>query len=232
MVTNAEDLGRWLLARLGGGPISPAVLRMLHTPTVVTGEDLPFPELRSMGYALGNLVFAYRGFTLHLHGGSQIGFGSQVMVIPEAGVGVAVLTNTYGSRLPLALGLTLIDHLLGEYPVPWGSRLSGPPAAPAATPSPVVDPPGDLQRFEGTFHHPAYGDIGFRVCAGVLTPSFHGLDDDLTFAYAGDDEWRLGYTSVPEFQVPVSFTTAADGEVIAVQLRLDAELAPVAFQRR
>jgi hypothetical protein len=185
-----------------------------------------------MGYALGNLVFSYRGFTLHLHGGSQIGFGSQVIVIPEAGVGVAVLTNTYGSRLPLALGLTLIDHLLGEYPVPWGSRLSGPPAAPAAVPSPAVDPPGDLQRFEGTFHHPAYGDIGFRVCAGVLTPSFHGLDDDLTFAYAGDDEWRLGATSVPEFQVPVSFTTAADGEVIAVQLRLDAELAPVAFQRR
>jgi hypothetical protein len=204
---------------------------MLHTPSVVTGEDLPFAELRSMGYALGNLVFAYRGHTLHLHGGSQIGFGSQVMVVPEAQVGVAVMTNTYGTRLPLALGLTLIDDLLGLDPLPWGDRLSGATPTPAA-PSVVVAPPRDLRPYEGVFQHSAYGHIGFRVDGGALAPSFHGLDDDLTLRYAGDDDWRLGFSSVPGFEVSVSFTSGPNGEVVDVRLGLDPELAPVAFLPR
>jgi CubicO group peptidase (beta-lactamase class C family) len=232
VVTNAEDLARWLLARLGQGPMSPAVLRMLHTPSVVTGEDLPFAELRPMGYALGNLVFAYRGHTLHLHGGSQVGFAGQVMVVPEARVGVAVMTNTYGTRLPLALGLTLIDDLLGLDPLRWGDRLSSATPTPAAAPSVVVDPPRDLRRYEGAFHHPAYGDIGFRVDDGPLAPSFHGLDDELTLTHVGHDDWRMRFSSVPGFEVAVAFTYGPKGEVVDVRMGLDPELAPVVFLPR
>jgi CubicO group peptidase (beta-lactamase class C family) len=231
MVTNAEDLCRWLLARMGKGSISPAVLTMLHTPSVIAGDDLPFSELQPMGYALGNLVFSYRGHRLHLHGGSQIGFASQVMVIPEAQAGVAVLTNGHGSRLPLALGLTLIDELLGLEPAPWGARLAGatPPAPPAP---PEVDPPRDLQRYEGTFEHPAYGEFAVRAGDGALRPSFHGLDDELTLTYVGSDEWRLSSTNLPEFAVPVSFRSGIDGAVVDLTLRLEPELAPLVFMRR
>jgi CubicO group peptidase (beta-lactamase class C family) len=231
MVTNAEDVGAWLLARMGQGALSPAVLGMLHAPTVVTGEDLPFAELQPMGYALGNLVFAYRGHRLHLHGGSQVGFASQVMVIPEAQVGVAVLTNAFGSRLPLALGLTLIDHLLGVEAAPWGVRLAGAPPAPVVPPSSGVDPPRELSSYEGIFHHPAYGEFGVQVRDGVLTPSFHGLDDELTLTHVDGDTWQLGFDSVPGVVVPVAFRPGADG-ALEVTLHLDAELAPLVFRRR
>jgi CubicO group peptidase (beta-lactamase class C family) len=232
MVTNAEDLCRWLLARLGLGPISPAVLRMLHTPSAISGDDLPFAELKPMGYALGNLAFAYRGHRLHLHGGGQIGFASQVMVVPEAQVGVAVLTNTHGSRLPLALGLTLVDQLLGLDPVPWGSRLSGAAPTPPAAPSRAVAPPRGLPSYEGTFHHPAYGDFGVQVCEGALTPSFHGLEDELTLTHVDGDDWRLSSTNFPELVVSVSFRSGSDGEVLDVTLGLEPELAPLVFPRR
>jgi CubicO group peptidase (beta-lactamase class C family) len=232
IVTNAEDLSHWLLARLGRGSISPAVLGVLHAPAVIAGNDLPFAELQPMGYALGNLAFSYRGHRVHLHGGNQVGFASQVIVVPEAQVGVAVLTNAHGSGLPLGLGLTLVDHLLGLDPVPWGSRLAAATPAAAAAPSPGGEPPRELQAYEGSFHHPAYGELGLRVCDGALTASFHGLDDDLVLSHVKQDDWRLGVTTVPGVEVPVSFRCGTGGEVVDVALRLEPELAPLVFQRR
>lgn len=231
MVTNAEDLGRWLLTRLGHGPLSPSVLQQLHTPSVISGEDLPFPEALPMGYALGNLAFSYRGHRLHLHGGSQIGFASQVMVVPAAQVGVAVLTNTHGSRLPLALGLAVLDSLLGLDPAPWGPRLSAVTPAPSAPPTGGGEPPRDLAAYAGTFHHPAYGELAVDVRDGVLTPSFHGLDEELALRHRNGDDWQLRYLTVPGHDFPVSFHFGPDREVAAVAMGIEPELAPVAFPR-
>ncbi|MDP9101530.1 MAG: serine hydrolase [Actinomycetota bacterium] len=231
LVTNAEDLSRWLLARLGHGPISSAVLRMLHAPSVISGEELPFEELQPMGYALGNLVFAYRGHRLHLHGGSQIGFASQVVVVPDAQVGVAVMTNAHGSRLPLALALSLLDPLLGLEPLPWGVRLGDEATPVPAPPPPRQPPPRAVQDYAGRFRHPAYGEFALRVGDGGLVPSFHGLDDQLTLTHLGDDQWRLDFASVPGFQVPVTFGCAPGGEIVAAVLRLEPALAPLEFPR-
>ena len=232
MVTNADDLSRWLLARLGRASLNPGVLRMLHAPSVVSGDDLPFAELQSMGYALGNLAYAYRGHRLQLHGGGQVGFASQVIVLPDAQVGIAVLTNTHASRLPLALGLTLTDQLLGLDPIPWGERLAGGAPAPPAGPSPGVDPPRALEEHAGTYQHPAYGDFVVRLCDGALTPAFHGLDDELALTHVGDDVWRLSFTTVPGTHVAVGFGSSAGGDVSEVTLALEPELAPLVFRRR
>lgn len=229
MVTSAEDLGRWLLARNGRGPLSPALLRMLHTPSVISGEDLPFPEAHAMGYALGNVVFSYRGHRLHLHGGGQIGFASQVVVVPEAQVGVAVLTNEHGSRLPLALALTLVDRLLGLEPVPWGERLAGAVAAPPV-PAPVAVSAGEVAACAGTYSHPAYGDLVLDARDETLLPSFHGLDGELELVHRGGGAWVLRYLTVPGFDFPVSFRTGAS-EAQAVALGIEPELAPVVFPR-
>lgn len=231
MVTTAEDLSRWLLARLGGGPLSPAVLRMLHAPSVVGTDDLPFPELQPMGYALGNAVYSYRGRRLHLHGGNQIGYASQVMVVPDAQVGVAVLTNAHASRLPIALALSLMDRLLGLEPAPWGERLGAPTPPPPPAP-PAVPPTRPLQDYEGTFSHPAYGDLGLRVVDDALAPCFHGLDDEMALLHLGDDDLRLDFLTVPGFHVRGTFRSGAQGEVEAVALALDPELAPQVFARR
>jgi CubicO group peptidase (beta-lactamase class C family) len=232
LVSHAEDIGRWLLARLGHGPISPGVLDVLHTPTVVADESLPFRELHSMGYALGNLVFAYRGHRLHLHGGSQVGFASQVLVLPDAQLGVAVLTNTYGSKLPMALGLTLVDHLLGLEPLPWGSRLAASPPQPPAPTSPGGPLPRDLSDYCGTFHHPAYGDLTLKANEATLTASFHGLDDELVMTHVEGDEWRLTYLTLPGFSFPVSFVPGRDRRIADVALGIEPELAPLVFARR
>jgi CubicO group peptidase (beta-lactamase class C family) len=229
IVTNAQDLGPWLLARLGKGTLSADVLAKLHAPCMVSGPALPFPEFHSMGYALGNMAFSYRGHRLHVHGGNQVGYASQVLVLPDARIGIAVLTNTHASGLPLALGLALVDHLLGVEEIPWGTRLFATPQAPPAMPSgePSSRP---LAEHAGTFHHPAYGDFGVAVQGDELKPSFHGLDEQLLFTHRDGDDWLLSFASVPGISVPVTFGAGPEGRDVA--LRLDAELAPLVFARQ
>lgn len=229
VVTHATDLGRWLLARLGQGALSAQVLDLLHAPAAVSGPLLPFPELHSMGYALGNMVFSYRGHRLHCHGGNQIGFASQVIVLPEAQVGVAVLTNEHASQLPLALGLALVDRVMGLSPVPWGDRLSARSPAASAPEAPAAPLPRPLSDYRGTFQHPAYGDLLFEVSDGGLRASFHGLDDQLLLSHRRGDGWDLGFATVPGVTVPVCFRRGSDGTVVDVTARFDAELPPLVF---
>ena len=234
MVTHVTDLSRWLLARLGHGRLSPQVLSQLHAPAAVSGPALPFPELHTMGYALGNMVFSYRGHRLHCHGGNQVGFASQVLVLPGAGVGVAVLTNAHASPLPLALGLALVDEALGLEPVDWGNRLVPAAAAVPATSVPQTEarPPDQLSDFAGTFDHPAYGELAFEVVDGTLQASFHGLDDQLDLRPRDGDAWDLSFERVPGTLVPLCFQREGDGAVSAVTARFDAELPPLVFPRR
>ena len=230
LVSHADDMGRWLLARLGRASLSPQLLATLHAPAAPPVGALPFPELHDLGYALGNQAYSYRGHRLQLHGGSQLGFASQVAVLPEAQVGVSVLTNTFGSRLPLALALTLVDHLLELEPIPWGERLAEPTAAsPTESPSPRA---GDHSRFAGTYHHPAYGDFSLTPQDGTLRVSFHGLDDELALDQVGPEDWRLTYLTVPGFSFPVSFPACPDGTAVDVALGIEPELPPLVFRRR
>jgi hypothetical protein len=153
------------------------------------------------------------------------------MVVPDAQVGVAVLTNAHASRLPVALGLALLDRLLGLDPLAWGERLDVPTPAPPPS-APAAPPARPLQEYEGTFSHPAYGELGLRVVDGALVPSFHGLDDQMALVHLGDDALRLDFHAVPGYHVRGAFRSGPQGDVDAVTLTLDPELAPLVFPRR
>jgi CubicO group peptidase (beta-lactamase class C family) len=231
VVSHAEDMARWLLARLGHGALSPAVLDLLHTPSVASGQSLPFPELEEQGYALGTMAVTYRGLRLLLHGGSQIGFASQVIVLPQVQVGVSVQTNAYGSSLPLALGLTLVDRLLDLEPVDWGGRLATPPIQAPSAPVPTSRPTRQLSEYAGTFHHPAYGDLSLAVREDELEVSFHGLEGELLLTHVADDDWLMTFLTLPGVSFPVCFRAHSDGRLGHVELGIEPELSPVVFQR-
>jgi CubicO group peptidase (beta-lactamase class C family) len=232
VVSHAEDMSRWLLARLGRGTLSAQVLHLLHTPSTTSGQALPFPELDALGYALGNMAFCYRGHRLNVHGGSQIGFASQVLVLPDAQVGVSVQTNAFGSSLPLALGLALVDRLLGVEPIDWGARLVMAPTPAVPTPVASARPAPGLSEYAGTYLQPAYGDLTLAATDDGLAVSFHGLDGELLLTHVADDDWLLTFLTLSEFRFPVSFKAGHDGALGHVELGIEPELSPVVFQRR
>ncbi|WP_436981245.1 serine hydrolase domain-containing protein [Streptomyces sp. enrichment culture] len=80
VLASAEDLARWLLAqRDGTGVLSPAGLAVLHTP--------PEGQEYAMGWSTGP------DGTLR-HSGQLLTHNSQQTLLPEQGIGIAVVTNT------------------------------------------------------------------------------------------------------------------------------------------
>jgi CubicO group peptidase (beta-lactamase class C family) len=91
--SNVQDLLRYIAMELAGGVlpdgrryISEAVLRQRRAPQVSVGTDLT--------YGMGLRVDTTYGVPVVRHGGSLIGFKSDLFWLPDHGVGATILTNS------------------------------------------------------------------------------------------------------------------------------------------
>lgn len=95
--STAEDLGRYLITLLNSGlapdgnqVVSPWNLGVTWQPQV--------PVSANMSYGLGWFVDDYKGLRLLHHGGNTLGFTADLAFLPEADIGIAVLTNAQGAN--------------------------------------------------------------------------------------------------------------------------------------
>ncbi len=116
--STARDLTRFLLLHLGKGKVdgrqivAAEALQETYLPVMRTGFN---PATFSTGfYALGWAVaYDRHGRTEIKHSGAfSTGSRSQIVLIPEAELGIAILSNAFPSGLPEALSQGLIDLLL------------------------------------------------------------------------------------------------------------------------
>lgn len=189
MYSNVRDMARWMRVQLAGGVISGEGERakrlvstrrhhamwQIATPMNVPAAASVMPELAAakpnfLGYAEGWMVSDYRGRRLVWHTGGWPGMVSRVTLVPDAGVGVVVLTNaevghafnaiTLGA-LDAALGIprtdwvaaygVAFDRAHGDADADWKAHL----AARAAGTRPSLA----LERYAGTYRDPWYGDV-------------------------------------------------------------------------
>lgn len=120
-----HDVAIWMRAQLGERPevLPPEVLGKVQTPRVDTPYEIGRSNwrrqrLQSASYALGWRVFDYAGETLVFHGGAVQGYRAMVGLLPEHGLGVAVLWNS-NSGVPGGLMPTVLDQLLGLEGPDW-----------------------------------------------------------------------------------------------------------------
>ena len=90
--TTPRDFSRWVLMELGKGRtpegqplISEANWSARYAPQVMVGEDI--------AYGMGLFVDKQYGITVASHGGDMLGFHSNMIWLPEYGIGVTILTN-------------------------------------------------------------------------------------------------------------------------------------------
>ncbi|WP_432478847.1 serine hydrolase [Nocardioides sp. GXQ0305] len=180
--SNLVEMCRWVRALLGppagatpGGPAPlDAGLRDLMWRPVQPVGDPPWEEAVGLGWAVGR----YGGHRALSHSGSDPGFGSQLVVLPERRTGVVVLANS--NTVPTGyLATAALDVALAEDGVPVASGSSpgdlgaGVAAMDALLP-PVVGPVARALGTDGpdaavaTFHRLAAAD-----------PAEHDLDDEV-----------------------------------------------------
>jgi len=87
----------------------------MHEPLTFLGRGSIelIPESKYRSYAMGWMVQDFRGTTYVEHGGNIDGMTASVALLPEKRMGVVVLANLNGSLLPQALGIDILDRLLG-----------------------------------------------------------------------------------------------------------------------
>ena len=136
--TNAEDIAKWMMVLLDGGKIAGVKdkdgkdVRLFsekqanemwtaQTPMKI-GE--PKPALAATkpnfsAYGLGFQLRDYKGMKVAMHGGALQGFYSRVVMVPEAKLGVAILTNAENGGSMTALQWRILDHYLQAAPSDW-----------------------------------------------------------------------------------------------------------------
>lgn len=235
LVTTAEDLTRWLLARLGcrAEVLASEVLTEAHTPAMVGGLVPPWPERHAMGYALGSQVESYRGQRLLHHGGNLMGYASDVFVLPDTGIGVAVLTNLQASALRNALPLRIIDTLLGLSDCHWGTRYQEGMLRQQEQHSPATptrDSSAAGPDLTGTYTHPAYGILRVQHRGDAYVAQLSELSQEMALAPTATGGWAL---TLAEFDksCPVNLADGTGASPMALLMELEPTTAAIRFAR-
>ena len=243
----AADLTRWLLAQLGDGQLdgqavmSAATVARQHEPHIVLPEDRTFPASTRHAYGLGWFVGRYRGHRLLEHGGGIDGFLTECMLLPDDGIGVAVMTNTTSSVMTPVVAYRILDELLGLEPLDWFSSfkprydtiMAGMrEARQARRVVPDAPLPRPLDAYAGEYEHPGYGTLTLTLEDGVLRPRLGTLDLSLAHRHyeTFDLEWHeLGDQS---HLFPLMFLSDPDGDITALTVPFESLIEPQRFDRR
>jgi CubicO group peptidase (beta-lactamase class C family) len=184
-----RDMVPWLRFHLADGVhagkrlVSEANLNETKTPHVPLKIDAAIrrlnPDTVQMTYGLGWLIYDYRGKRVLAHGGKIDGFRTQVTLLPDERIGIALFHNVHDINMNQALGNKIVDHLLGLPAKDWdrvfldAAKVEEAERRAAAAKrtkerradvKPTLPPVG----YEGTYEEAAYGSARVRHDAGKL----------------------------------------------------------------
>jgi len=134
VLSNAEDLCRWMLLHLNGGKYGESLEKVLfsgasqremwtiHTSIPVRPNARYHPHFS--GYGLGWRLSDMDGNMTVSHTGDLSGMLSKTIMLPDLDLGVVVLTNSYygGGGLFSAVSQTIVDSYLGLDDYGWTDR--------------------------------------------------------------------------------------------------------------
>ena len=191
----AADMARWLMVQLDSGRLAdgsrlftPRTTRELWSVVTPLRPGNPPPELTHIranfvGYGLGLNLRDYRGYKLVTHTGGLPGYVSRVMMVPEARLGIAVLTNMESGEAFEAITWRILDYYLGAPPTDYvaalqrikarmDSTIAAADAGTAARRDSTSRPSLPPERYAGTYTDAWYGDVGVALEQGRLVVRF------------------------------------------------------------
>lgn len=245
--SSAVDMARYAKLYLGEGEVdgrevlSRETFRQLMVPRIVTGDAMPVKRAHESEYdyrssqlvglyAQGWNLSHYMGRLLVHHGGASIGYQSAVLLLPDEGIGIALLSNLREgrSKIVLAIAMDVLDHLLGLSPVAWTNaelaRICRQAEAGIREPDPVTEgeaqsPPSlPLSAYVGKYLHPAYGEITIRAVDNARLELSQGRQRRGVLRPAGHDTFELTWNGVRPGPVPVRFAIGMEGHAVELVL--------------
>ncbi|WP_294540068.1 serine hydrolase [uncultured Rhodoblastus sp.] len=159
--SNIEEMSRWLQLQLGDG--------VLEGQRLVSAENLAFtrrPEVaitEKAFYAMGWIRLETPNGVAIWHNGGTSSFGAFVGFIPDRKAGIVLLTNEANVGFPDALGIWLLDRILGNEKVDYVAKKLNEATAAFAKDAARFDKPANPRPFPalaplvGAYVNPAIG---------------------------------------------------------------------------
>jgi len=181
--SSLNDLTHWMGMMLGEGEhegrriIDRAALRAALVPRIESQSAADFGGLSHYGYGF---VIAHSGAgrLIYRHSGAfELGISTHFVLVPEIGIGFAILLNAFLIGTPEAFGLELLDVLeFGRAQQDWWTPINaiyaaftGPIGSLAGQPAPAQpQAPRALADYAGVYRNPHYGPLQIGVEGGQL----------------------------------------------------------------
>ncbi|HEX3051538.1 MAG TPA: serine hydrolase, partial [Aggregatilineaceae bacterium] len=247
--SSVADLSRWLHVHVNDGRIgnqqfvSAGNLAQMHQPQMVMpidGFEAALLNTTIFNYGLGWFIVPYRGYTLIQHGGNIDGFSTIVGFVPQAKIGVAVLTNIEGRPLRDVLLYEVCDRVLGLSDNQWNPRLLAlyeevykaldqeqeTTADERHTDAPSTHP---LEAFVGEYAADGYPDFKVKQEGDQLQGWMIGQWFALNHQHY--NIFRLNLERFEE-QMPVNFLMNVQGEIDRAAIQVEPTVEPLLFKRK
>jgi CubicO group peptidase (beta-lactamase class C family) len=253
---SAVDMGLWMQVQLAHGKLadgrrlfSEAQSAEMWKPIVVVRDDA-FPTAVSalspafQDYGLGWFVEDYRGHTIVEHTGAVLGAVAALYLIPDRGVGIAVMINSEDGAARRAVAFHLLDYYLGLPDQDWNGKLkqivdkmmAGGQKAMKAQPEQIH--PDDksslpMPAYTGVYRDPWYGTATVSAHEGGklwikfdLTPRMEG-----PLTHVAGDTFRADWTD-RTIETAYAKFDVAQGRIVKIEMRPVSPLADFSFDYR
>jgi CubicO group peptidase (beta-lactamase class C family) len=223
--SNADDMARWLRLQLGRGEIDGQ--RLIEEATLAETWSPQMEVGGGVHYGFGWMVREWKGRRLLEHGGNIDGFAAQVALLPDDGLGFALLTNVSMTGLQQGSIGRVFEALLGDVPADGDAAVAA---------------DLDLDDYVGTYIAnigQAFRDAEFEVLVrdGVLAVDVPGrmvyplhppndegkwvftVTDQIAVSFTRDDD--DGVRSMTMYQGGYEFELPREGVELPVDVPLD-----------
>ncbi|MBL0882707.1 MAG: serine hydrolase [Chitinophagaceae bacterium] len=226
MVSSVHDLSKWLIMQLDSGryegkSILPwsVVQKTRDINIALSSRKNAGSSSHFTGYGLGLFMTDYLGKQVFWHTGGAFGFVSNTCLVPEAKLGIVILTNNDNQSFFEILRHQILDAYLGAPFV--DKNLAGYKGFQIIENDKVEQlhrlekrviqmnaPPLPFNAYSGKFPHPVYGNIMITKENRDLVIQFEGHRQlSARLQYMDNEEWRLSYSN-PAFGIfTVTFKT-------------------------
>ena len=205
IASTASDMAKWMRFQLADGVagsrriVSKRNLDATHAPRTSLPMSAAYPG--NNAYCMGWVRTEYRPYSLLWHNGATSGVCSVVMLAPEIGLGITVLTNLSDTQAPEAVAKRSIDLFCGTKPLrDWSAEALAEARKASSAPkitapeSPV--PPMPFDVYEGTYDNPVFGSLALVASGDTLTGVMGPDRVRIVFRHRDRDEFIMG---VPDF---------------------------------
>ncbi|MEQ8222117.1 MAG: serine hydrolase [Candidatus Eremiobacterota bacterium] len=165
--SDITDMANWLTFQVNNGIfkgksiISEGNMNFIHSPKTFAP---PMENQPLQSYCQGWIYRENTPCDIVWHNGGTSGFKTMIAIVPDAKIGIVVLSNLADTELPDSLAYRFFDMYFDRHERDWSGeylaiekKKEDPANAPVAPKNPL--PPMELTNYTGTYSNDIYGEI-------------------------------------------------------------------------